>query len=33
MVIGDALIMFPIIVASVAEGLGDNFIRTLYIKF
>jgi deoxyhypusine synthase len=32
MVIGDALIIFPIIVASVTERLGTNFIRTPYLK-
>ena len=32
MVIGDALIIFPIIVASVAERLGSDFTRIPYIK-
>jgi deoxyhypusine synthase len=32
MVIGDALIIFPIIVASVLERLGKDFTRTLYLK-
>jgi deoxyhypusine synthase len=32
MVIGDALIMFPIIVASVIERLGNSFTRTPYLK-
>ena len=32
MVIGDALIIFPIIVASVVERLGSNFKRTPYLK-
>jgi deoxyhypusine synthase len=33
MVIGDALIMFPIIVASVVERLGANFTRTPHLNF
>ena len=33
MVIGDALIMFPIIVASVVERLGDKFTRTPHLNF
>jgi deoxyhypusine synthase len=32
MVIGDALIIFPIIVASVVERLGKGFTRTPYLK-
>jgi deoxyhypusine synthase len=32
MVIGDALIIFPIIVASVKERLGGAFMRTPYLK-
>jgi deoxyhypusine synthase len=32
MVIGDALIMFPIIAASVIERLGSGFARTPYLK-
>ena len=32
MVIGDALVMFPIIVASVIERLGIEFTRTPYLK-
>jgi deoxyhypusine synthase len=32
MVIGDALIIFPIIVASVVERLGSDFTRTSYLK-
>jgi deoxyhypusine synthase len=32
MVIGDALIIFPIIVASVVERLGGKFRRTPYLK-
>jgi deoxyhypusine synthase len=32
MVIGDALIIFPIIVASVVERLGEKFRRTSYLK-
>ena len=32
MVIGDALVMFPLIVASVAERLGSKFTRTPYIE-
>jgi deoxyhypusine synthase len=32
MVIGDALIIFPIIVASVVERLGSKFTRTPYLK-
>jgi deoxyhypusine synthase len=32
MVIGDALIIFPIIVASVVERLGEKFRRTPYLK-
>jgi deoxyhypusine synthase len=32
MVIGDALIIFPIIVASVIERLGSGFTRTPYLK-
>lgn len=32
MVIGDALIIFPIIVASVVERLGSSFTRTPYLK-
>jgi len=32
MVIGDALVMFPIIVASVVERLGKAFTRTPYLK-
>ena len=32
MVIGDALIMFPIIAASVIERLGRDFTRTPYLK-
>jgi len=32
MVIGDALIMFPIIAASVIERLGSRFTRTPYLK-
>ncbi len=32
MVIGDALIIFPIIVASVVERLGGKFTRTPYLK-
>jgi deoxyhypusine synthase len=32
MVIGDALIIFPIIVASVVERLGSDFTRTPYLK-
>jgi len=32
MVIGDALIIFPIIVASVIERLGNDFNRTPYLK-
>jgi deoxyhypusine synthase len=32
MVIGDALVIFPIIVASIVERLGKSFKRTQYIK-
>jgi deoxyhypusine synthase len=32
MVIGDALVMFPLIVASVVERLGSEFMRTPYLK-
>ncbi len=32
MVIGDALIIFPIIVASIVERLGSKFTRTPYLK-
>jgi len=32
MVIGDALIIFPVIVASVVERLGEKFRRTPYLK-
>jgi len=32
MVIGDALVMFPLIVASVVERLGSDFKRTPYLK-
>jgi deoxyhypusine synthase len=32
MVIGDALVIFPIIVASVVERLGKSFKRTPYLK-
>jgi deoxyhypusine synthase len=32
MVIGDALVMFPLIVASVVERLGSGFTRTPYLK-
>jgi deoxyhypusine synthase len=32
MVIGDALVMFPMIVASVVERLGSEFMRTPYLK-
>jgi len=32
MVIGDALVMFPMIVASVVERLGSEFTRTPYLK-
>jgi len=32
MVIGDALVMFPLIVASVVERLGNEFTRTPYLK-
>lgn len=32
MVIGDALVMFPIVVASVVERLGNRFTRTPYLK-
>jgi deoxyhypusine synthase len=32
MVIGDALVMFPLIVASVVERLGSEFTRTPYFK-
>jgi deoxyhypusine synthase len=32
MVIGDALVMFPLIVASVMERLGSDFKRTPYLK-
>jgi deoxyhypusine synthase len=32
MVIGDALMIFPIIVASVVERLGEKFRRTSYLK-
>jgi deoxyhypusine synthase len=32
MVIGDALVMFPLIVASVVERLGSEFRRTPYLK-
>jgi deoxyhypusine synthase len=32
MVIGDALVMFPVIVASVVERLGSEFTRTPYLK-
>jgi deoxyhypusine synthase len=32
MVIGDALVMFPLIVASVVERLGSDFKRTPYFK-
>jgi deoxyhypusine synthase len=32
MVIGDALVMFPLIVASVAERLGSEFKRSPYLK-
>jgi deoxyhypusine synthase len=32
MVIGDALIIFPIIVASVVERLGKGFTRAPYLK-
>jgi deoxyhypusine synthase len=32
MVIGDALVMFPMIVASVVERLGNEFTRTSYLK-
>jgi deoxyhypusine synthase len=33
MVIGDALVMFPVIVASVVERLGNKFTRTPHINF
>jgi deoxyhypusine synthase len=32
MVIGDALVMFPLVVASVVERLGNEFTRTPYLK-
>lgn len=32
MVIGDALVMFPMVVASVVERLGSEFTRTPYLK-
>jgi len=32
MVIGDALVVFPVVVASVVERLGENFKRTPYLK-
>ena len=32
MVIGDALVVFPVIVASVVERLGENFQREPYLK-
>jgi len=32
MVIGDALVMFPLIVAAVVERLGSEFMRTPYIE-
>jgi deoxyhypusine synthase len=32
MVIGDALVMFPMIVASVVERLGSDFMHTPYLK-
>ena len=32
MVIGDALMVFPIIVASVVERLGVDFTRTPYLR-
>ena len=32
MVIGDALVMFPLIVASVCERLGSEFVRTPHLK-
>jgi deoxyhypusine synthase len=32
MVIGDALVMFPMIVASVVERLDSDFTRTPYLK-
>ena len=32
MVIGDALVMFPLIVASVVERLGSSFKRDPYLK-
>jgi deoxyhypusine synthase len=32
MVIGDALVMFPLIVSSVVERLGSDFKRTPYLK-
>ncbi|MDX1813421.1 MAG: deoxyhypusine synthase family protein [Candidatus Bathyarchaeia archaeon] len=32
MVIGDALVMFPLVVASVVERLGNGFTRTPYLK-
>lgn len=32
MVIGDAMVIFPIIVASVIERLGENFTRIPYLK-
>jgi deoxyhypusine synthase len=32
MVIGDAMIIFPLIVASVIERLGEKFKRTPYIQ-
>jgi len=33
MVIGEALMVFPFIVASVTERLGENFMRTPFFKF
>ena len=32
MVIGDAMMVFPIIVASVLERLGEDFKRVPYLK-
>jgi len=33
MVIGEALMVFPFIVASVTERLGQSFKRTPFLKF
>jgi len=33
MVIGEALMIFPFLVASVTERLGENFRSTPFLKF